>query len=122
MFDLNLMKDWECALKIGFYIPIWLISFLGNSFVFYLMCTNRFLRTSINIFIWNLASADLASILLFPWINLCSDLYQMYILGAVRYTYYNIRRLNKCGCLNPSWKKTKNSVTGDLSVGWLSPW
>lgn len=75
---------WECALKIGFFIPIVIVSFLGNSLVIYLMATNRFLRTSINIFIWNLATADLLTILLFPWIILIIDLYQMYILGEVR--------------------------------------
>jgi hypothetical protein len=47
------------------------------------MATNRFLRTSINIFIWNLAIADLLTILLFPWIILIIDLYQMFILGQV---------------------------------------
>ena len=57
-------------------------------------CTNRFLRTPINIFIWNLASADLLAILLFPWINLCTDLYQMYILGAVSYMHARMHARN----------------------------
>lgn len=74
---------WECALKIGFFVPVIVVSLFGNGFVIYLMATNRFLRTSINIFIWNLATADLLTILLFPWIILIIDLYQMYILGPV---------------------------------------
>lgn len=75
---------WECALKIGFFIPVIIVGLFGNSFVIYLMATNRFLRTSINIFIWNLATADLLTILFFPWIILIIDLYQMYILGEVQ--------------------------------------
>lgn len=74
---------WECALKIGFFVPVIIVSLVGNGLVIYLMATNRFLRTSINIFIWNLAIADLLTILLFPWIILIIDLYQMFILGAV---------------------------------------
>ena len=74
---------WECALKIGFFVPVVIVSLFGNSLVIYLMATNRFLRTSTNIFIWNLAIADLLTILLLPWIILTIDLYQMFILGAV---------------------------------------
>jgi len=74
---------WECALKIGFFVPVIIISLLGNGLVVYLMATNHFLRTSINIFIWNLAIADLLTILLIPWIVLIIDLYQMFILGQV---------------------------------------
>lgn len=76
--------QWECALKIGFFLPVIIVSVLGNGFVLYLMATNRFLRTSINIFIWNLATADLLTILLFSWIILVIDLHQMFVLGAVK--------------------------------------
>ena len=83
-FQLWLVRpNWECALKIGFFVPVVAFSLLGNGFVIFLMTTNRFLRTSVNIFIWNLAIADLLAILLIPWIVLCIDLYQMFVLGSV---------------------------------------
>ena len=83
-FQLWLVRpEWECALKIGFFVPVVAFSLLGNGFVIFLMATNRFLRTSVNIFIWNLAIADLLAIILIPWIILGIDLYQMFVLGSV---------------------------------------
>ena len=74
---------WECALKVGFFLPVMAVSIIGNGLVIYLMATNRSLRTSINIFIGNLATADLLTALFFPWIILVMDLYQMFLLGKV---------------------------------------
>ena len=74
---------WESALKVGFIIPVMAVSIIGNGLVIYLMATNRSLRTSINIFIGNLAIADLITALFFPWIILVMDLYQMFLLGKV---------------------------------------
>jgi len=81
--------SWECALKVGFFLPVMAVSIIGNGLVIYLMATNRSLRTSINIFIWNLATADLLTALFFPWIILVMDLYQMFLLGKVfKYLIY----------------------------------
>lgn len=74
---------WECALKVGFFLPVMAVSIIGNGLVIYLMATNQSLRTSINIFIGNLAIADLLTALFFPWIILVMDLYQMFLLGKV---------------------------------------
>jgi len=76
-------SSWECALKVGFFLPVMAVSIIGNGLVIYLMATNRSLRTSINIFIGNLAIADLLTALFFPLIILVMDLYQMFLLGKV---------------------------------------
>lgn len=47
------------------------------------MATTKFLRTSsTNLFLCNMACSDFLSSALFPWIVLCIDLYQHYILGS----------------------------------------
>lgn len=74
---------WEMGVKIAFFVPVICVGLLGNGFVIYLMAAHPFLRTAINTFILNLAVADLISITAFPWIVMCIDFYQSYILGPV---------------------------------------
>ena len=73
---------WEVAVKTISFIPVIIVSCLGNGFVIYLVATTSGLRTPMNLFILNMAIADFVSIILFPWIILCMDLYQNFILGS----------------------------------------
>ena len=76
--------DWEVAVKVTCFVPIIAASMLGNGLILYLIATShQLLPSSINLFIGNLATADFIAILLFPWMILCMDLFQNFILGSV---------------------------------------
>ena len=53
----------------------------GNGFVMYLMIVDRLLLTSINLFIGNLVTCDFITNFLVPWLILCDDLFQNFVLG-----------------------------------------
>ncbi|XP_071539350.1 neuropeptide FF receptor 1-like isoform X2 [Panulirus ornatus] len=73
----------EVALKVFFMLPIILVGTVANTTILYLLCRNRRLRTTVNLFVGNLAVADLLLAAVCPTLFMLEDFYQHYILGPV---------------------------------------
>lgn len=55
----------------------------GNFTLLYVIIKNRHIRTPTNLLIANMAAADLASLLIHPWVFLIYDSFQNYQLGEI---------------------------------------
>ena len=56
--------DNKTIILLTIYIPIFLLGILGNGAVLFIVCNRRQLRNITNLFLWNLALADIAGMLL----------------------------------------------------------
>ncbi|XP_078036114.1 neuropeptide FF receptor 2 [Augochlora pura] len=74
---------WEVVVKILSILPIVIIGTLANSGLIYVVMKNKSLRTTTNLLIVNMCIADLGSCIICPWMFLCRDLFQNYILGEI---------------------------------------
>lgn len=79
----GIRPTWEVVLKIGTIIPIVIMGILGNGGLIYVIKSTPSLHTTTNLLISNIAIADLGTVLFCPWMLLCTDLFQNYILGSV---------------------------------------
>lgn len=79
-----LVKSWqEILFRAAFVVPIVLLGLLGNSTIIYSMCRFKQIRSKpTNIFILNMALADLLTTIVCPNAALLTDIYQFYVLGA----------------------------------------
>jgi len=71
----------EIFFKIILFIPIIALSIFGNYFIIIVILKFRNSRSRTNIFLCNLAIADLLSTITFAWTGLVKNFYQNYILG-----------------------------------------
>ncbi|XP_076160756.1 neuropeptide FF receptor 2 [Ptiloglossa arizonensis] len=74
---------WEMILKILSTLPIIIIGSLANSGLIYVILKEKSLQTTTNLLIVNMCIADLGTCLICPWMFLCIDLFQNYILGDI---------------------------------------
>ncbi|KAK2588843.1 hypothetical protein KPH14_001713 [Odynerus spinipes] len=74
---------WEMALKILSILPIIIVGILANGALIHVIIRAKSLHTTTNLLIVNMAIADIGTCLLCPWMFLCIDLYQNYILGSI---------------------------------------
>ncbi|XP_076369179.1 substance-K receptor-like [Tachypleus tridentatus] len=75
------VPDWEMGVKILAFIPLIFLGFFGNSAIIVVVVQIRSMRTCTNLFITNMAVADLLTVLFSSWSYLIYDFYQNYILG-----------------------------------------
>ncbi|XP_043598338.1 tachykinin-like peptides receptor 86C [Bombus pyrosoma] len=69
--------------KIISVLPIIIIGSLANGGLIYVVLKERSLRTTTNLLIVNMCIADFGTCLICPWMFLCIDLFQNYILGDI---------------------------------------
>lgn len=81
--DIWIHKHWlDILARLLLVAPIVLLGILGNLIIIYSMCKFKPFRSKpTNIFILNMAIADLITSLLCPIIALFKDIYQFYVLG-----------------------------------------
>lgn len=84
MQELWIRKDWtDISIRIAFVAPIVLLGILGNLTIIYSMCKFKNFRSKpTNIFILNMAVADLLTTMVCPIAALVKDIYQFYVLGS----------------------------------------
>lgn len=70
-------------MKIISILPIIVIGSLANSSLIYVVIKEKSLRTTTNLLILNMCIADLGACLICPWMFLCVDLFQNYILRDI---------------------------------------
>lgn len=85
--DINevwLLKSWqEILVRVALVAPIVLLGVLGNLAIIYSMCRFKPIRSKpTNIFILNMALADLLTSIVCPNAALLTDIYQFYVLGS----------------------------------------
>ncbi|GIX81856.1 substance-K receptor [Caerostris darwini] len=73
----------EIALKVLALLPIMILGIFGNVAILIVMLRIKGMRTCTNIFICNMALADLMTILCCSWTIIVVDAYQNFILGKV---------------------------------------
>ncbi|XP_026670467.1 melatonin receptor type 1C [Ceratina calcarata] len=76
-------STWEVILKIASVLPIMVIGSLANGGLIYSVIKQKSLHTATNLLIANMCVADFGTCLIGPWMFLCYDFFQNYILGDV---------------------------------------
>lgn len=71
----------QIIIKTSLFLPVVIWGILGNLALLYVIFKNRHIRTPTNMLIGNMAAADLASLLIHPWVFLIYDFFQNYQLG-----------------------------------------
>lgn len=74
---------WEIIVKIISILPIIIIGSFANGGLIYVILKEKSLHTTTNLLIVNMCIADLGTCLICPWMFLCVDLFQNYILGEI---------------------------------------
>lgn len=73
----------DILFRVSFVAPIVLLGIVGNLIIIYSMCKSKQFRSKpTNIFILNMAIADLLTIMVCPTVALFTDIYQFYVLGS----------------------------------------
>jgi cell shape-determining protein MreD len=75
--------DWEIGLKTVAYIVVVMLGIVGNVLLLSVVLRNRSMRSPTNLLIANMAVADLVTLVLLPWVFICVDCFQNYILGEI---------------------------------------
>lgn len=70
-------------IKIISVLPIITIGSLANCGLIYVILKEKSLHTTTNLLIVNMCIVDFGTCLICPWIFLCVDLFQNYILGEI---------------------------------------
>ena len=74
----------EVAIKVATLAPVALLGLLGNGSLVRAILRNRALRgTTTNLLILNMAIADFGTSLFCPWMFICVDVFQNYVLGSL---------------------------------------
>ncbi|XP_031832992.1 neuropeptide Y receptor type 2 [Nomia melanderi] len=79
----GIRPTWEVIVKILSVLPIVVIGSLANSGLIYVVVKEKSLQTTTNLLIVNMCIADLGTCLICPWMFLCTDLFENYILGDI---------------------------------------
>lgn len=79
----GIKSTWEMVLKIISILPIVIIGTLANASLIHVIVRAKSLHTTTNLLIVNMSIADLVTCLICPWMFLCTDLYQNYVMGPV---------------------------------------
>ncbi|KAJ4433465.1 hypothetical protein ANN_15768 [Periplaneta americana] len=75
--------DWEISVKAAAFIVVVVLGLAGNTLLLSIVLRHRSIRTPTNLLIANMAVADLVTLLIMPWVFLCMDCFQNYILGEI---------------------------------------
>jgi hypothetical protein len=75
--------DWEIGMKVTASIIMVILGVVGNALLLTVVLRARSMRTPANLLIANMAVADLATLVILPWVFICMDCFQNYILGEV---------------------------------------
>ncbi|GFG38434.1 hypothetical protein Cfor_02471 [Coptotermes formosanus] len=75
--------DWEIGLKTVAFIVVVMLGVMGNVLLLSVVLRNRSMRSPTNLLIANMAVADLVTLILLPWVFICMDCFQNYILGEI---------------------------------------
>lgn len=75
--------DWEIGVKVTASIVMVILGIVGNALLLTVVLRTRSMRTPANLLIANMAVADLATLIILPWVFICMDCFQNYILGEV---------------------------------------
>lgn len=73
----------EMAWKITLFLPILILSVVGNSLIIYVIFKFPQSRNCTNLFICNMAIADFFATFFCAWAILTTNLYQNYVLGSI---------------------------------------
>jgi hypothetical protein len=65
------------------FIVVVMVGIVGNILLLGIVLRNRSMRTPTNLLIANMAVADLATLVILPWVFICMDCFQNYILGEI---------------------------------------
>ena len=76
-----LRPSWEISLKVALMTPVFVIGVPANISLIYVIVRTKSLHTTTNLLIMNMAIADLCICTLCPWMLLCRDLFQNFVLG-----------------------------------------
>ncbi|XP_043511562.1 neuropeptide Y receptor type 1 [Frieseomelitta varia] len=79
----EIRPTWEVIIKIISVLPIITIGSLANGGLIYVILKEKSLHTTTNLLIVNMCIADFGTCLVCPWMFLCVDLFQNYILGEI---------------------------------------
>ncbi|CAK9817386.1 Neuropeptide FF receptor 2 [Anthophora quadrimaculata] len=79
----EIRPTWEVVVKIICTLPITIIGSLANSGLIYVVLKEKSLHTMTNLLMVNMCIADLGTCLICPWMFLCIDLFQNYILKEI---------------------------------------
>jgi hypothetical protein len=74
-------EDWELGVKTMAFIVIVALGIVGNVLLLSFVLRNRSMRSPTNLLIANMAVADLATLVVLPWVFILMDCFQNYILG-----------------------------------------
>jgi hypothetical protein len=82
--ELWYVKPWyEISVKAGLFVPVVVGGIVANVAILDAVRRNRLLRLApLNIYIANMAACDLCALLLGPWLLMCIDSFQNFVLGA----------------------------------------
>lgn len=82
--ELWYVKPWyEISVKAGLFVPVVGGGIVANVAILDAVRRNRLLRLApLNIYIANMAACDLCALLLGPWLLMCIDSFQNFVLGA----------------------------------------
>ena len=75
--------DWELGVKTVAFIVVVMLGIVGNVLLLSVVLRNRSMRSPTNLLIANMAVADLVTLAVLPWVFICIDCFQNYILGEV---------------------------------------
>lgn len=81
--ELWYVKPWyEISVKAGLFLPVVVGGIVANVAILDAVRRNHLLRLApLNIYIANMAACDLCALLLGPWLLLCIDSFQNFVLG-----------------------------------------
>ena len=71
------------GVKTVVFIVVVMVGIMGNILLLSMVLGNRSMRSPTNLLIANMAVADLATLVFLPWVFICMDCFQNYILGEV---------------------------------------
>lgn len=76
-------EDWEIGVKTVAFIVVVIVGIVGNILLLSVVLGNRSMRSPTNLLIANMAVADLATLVILPWVFVCMDCFQNYVLGEI---------------------------------------
>lgn len=65
------------------YIIVVMLGIVANILLLSVVLRNRSMRSPTNLLIANMALADIATLVFLPWVFICMDCFQNYILGEI---------------------------------------
>lgn len=72
---------WDVSLKVALIAPVFIIGVPANISLICVIVRTKSLHTTTNLLIMNMAIADLCICTICPWLLLCRDLFQNFVLG-----------------------------------------